>query len=114
RKTYESIGHPLPNRTNIVVSRGEFESPGVLVVNSIEEAISKAKEAEKVEIFVIGGAQIYNLALPFANKLYLTLVEKTVKDADAFFPDYSEFKKILFERRSRDKNYKYSFIDLEK
>lgn len=116
RKTYESIGRPLPNRTNIVVSRDEsYEVPaGVLKATSIEEAIELAKKHENNEIFVIGGAQIYSLAMPYADKLYLTLVNAEVKDADAFFPEYSEFKKVLFERKSRDKNYSYTFIDLAK
>ncbi len=114
RKTYESIGRPLPDRVNIVISRNtDYEVPDrVIKVKSIEEAIDVAKEHEKTEAFVIGGAQIYALAMPYADKLYLTLVGKEVKDADAFFPDYEEFTKVLFERRSRDDNYSYTFLDL--
>jgi len=117
RKTYESIGRPLPKRTNIIISRDKnYEVPeGVIKTTSMEEAIELAKTVEKGErgeVFVIGGAQIYALAMPFADKLYLTVVNKTVKDADAFFPDYSEFTKVLFERHSRDKNYSYTFVDL--
>ena len=114
RKTYESIGRPLPHRTNIVVSRdSSFLLPeGVFLVDSIDKALELAKEKEEKEVFVIGGAQLYGLALPFADKLYLTLVNKEVKDADAYFPDYSEFGKVLFERPSRDKNYSYMFVDL--
>jgi len=135
RKTYESIGRPLPNRTNIIVTRDsspylkshpelvsgsdsgsriESGMTGGFVVSSIEEAMELAKTIEEREIFIIGGAQIYELALPFADKLYLTVVNKTVGDADAFFPDYSEFTKVLFERPSRDKNYSYTFLDLTK
>lgn len=114
RKTYESIGRPLPHRTNIVVTRDKgLQVPfGVELADSIEKALEIAKVHEEKEIFVIGGAQIYQLALPYADKLYLTIVNKTVGDADAFFPDYSEFKKVLFERSSRDKNYSYTFVDL--
>ncbi len=114
RKTYESIGRPLPDRVNIIISRNtDFEVPeGVMKAKSIEEAIEIAKEHEKTEAFVIGGAQIYELAMPYAYKLYLTLVGKEVKDADAFFPDYEEFTKVLFERRSRDDNYSYTFLDV--
>jgi dihydrofolate reductase len=117
RKTYESIGHPLPNRTNIIITRDSsfmIHDSNTKVIHSIEEALEFAKSIEQKEIFIIGGAQIYSLALPFADKLYLTLVNKEVKDADAFFPDYSEFKKVLFERKSRDKNYSYTFLDLER
>lgn len=115
RKTYESIGHPLPNRTNIIITRDSrymIHDPSVRVVNSIDEALEYGKSVEKSEVFVIGGAQIYQLAIPFADKIYLTVVNEIVKDADAFFPDYTEFKKVLFERPSRDKNYSYTFVDL--
>ena len=115
RKTFESIGRALPNRTNIVVTRdSSFQAPdsSIKVVHSIDEAIEFGKTIETKEIFVIGGAQIYAQALPYADKLYLTVVDKKVGDADAFFPDYSEFKNVLFERKSRDQNYSYTFVDL--
>lgn len=121
RKTFESIGRALPNRVNIVVTRTlnlKPQTSDLKFVSSIEEAIELAKTLESPpaggEIFVIGGAQIYEQALPFADKLYLTVVNKTVGDADAFFPDYSEFKTVLFERQSRDQNYSYTFVDLAK
>lgn len=121
RKTFESIGRALPNRVNIVVTRTlnlKPQTSDLKFVSSIEEAIELAKTLESPpaggEIFVIGGAQIYEQALPFADKLYLTVVNKTVGDADAFFPDYSEFGKVLFERQSRDQNYSYTFVDLAK
>lgn len=114
RKTYESIGRPLPQRTNIIVSRStDYVVPErVLKAQSIEQALEIAKQHEKEEIMVIGGAQIYTLALPFADKLYLTLVDAEVKDADAFFPDYSDFKNIVTKKESSDKNYKYTFLEL--
>ncbi len=121
RKTFESIGRALPNRVNIVVTRTlnlKPQTSDLKFVSSIEEAIELAKTLESPpaggEIFVIGGAQISEQALPFADKLYLTVVNKTVGDADAFFPDYSEFKTVLFERQSRDQNYSYTFVDLAK
>lgn len=115
RKTYESIGRPLPNRVNIIVSRNsDYKVPdGVLKVKSIEEAISRAKQFERSEVFVIGGSQIYQLALPYADKLYLTLVDAEVPDADAFFPDYSQFRRVISQRKSSDDNYSYIFIQLE-
>ncbi len=115
RKTYESIGRPLPNRTNIVITRTlnlKPQTSDLIFVSSIDKALELAKTIEEKEIFVIGGAQIYAQALPYADKLYLTVVNKTVSDADAFFPDYSEFKTVLFERPSRDQNYSYTFVDL--
>ncbi len=115
RKTYESIGRPLPNRTNIVITKNlelKTENSEVEFAGSIEEALEIAKGFEGHEVFIIGGEQIYKLAMPYADKLYLTVVNKTVKDADAFFPDYHEFTKVLYERPSRDKNYSYTFVDL--
>lgn len=116
RKTFESIGRPLPNRTNIIVSRDKnYKVPeDCLRAESIEEAIKIASEHESTEVFIIGGAQIYALALPYADKLYLTIVDKEFPDADAFFPDYPEFKKTISKRTSSDENYNYSFIELTK
>ncbi len=84
RKTFESIGKPLPNRRNIVISRQEalFFS-GAEVVSSLEKALELTKDEK--EVFIIGGAEIYQLALPIATTIYLTEVEATY-EADAFFP----------------------------
>lgn len=114
RKTYESIGRPLPNRTNIVVTRDKmFQVPlGVELADSIEKALEIAKNHEEKEIFVIGGAQIYQLAMPYADKLYLTVVNEIVKDADAFFPDYSEFGRVVSRKAGQDENYRYDFFEL--
>ncbi len=142
RKTYESIGRPLPNRINIVITRdvdayierhpelryhemastrGGISGSGFRVklgmtggvgVSSLEEALEFGKTIEQEEVFIIGGAQIYQQAIPFADKLYLTLVDRKVTNADAFFPDYSEFKNVVSERKSRDENYVYSFLEL--
>ena len=86
RRTFESIGRPLPGRQNIVVSKsGTYALPeGVLPAGSLEEAVSKA---EGDEMFVIGGGQIYRQALPLADSLYVTEVHVTVEDADTFFPE---------------------------
>lgn len=86
RRTFESIGRPLPGRQNIVVSKsGTHALPeGVLPAGSLEEAVSKA---EGDEMFVIGGGQIYRQALPLADRLYVTEVHVTVQDADTFFPE---------------------------
>lgn len=116
RKTFESIGRPLPHRINIIVSRDKnYDVPdGCLKVVSIEEALAEASQRENSEIFVIGGAQIYSLALPYVDKLYLTVIDKEFSEADAFFPDYSEFKNVLSERNSSDENFSYTFLELTK
>jgi len=88
RKTFESFPRPLPKRFHIVLSRNtdyEVDHPRVKVLHSTEECLKEAAAAEE-EIFVIGGAQLYKQALPYAEKLYLTLVDTTVPDADAHFP----------------------------
>ncbi|KKQ45408.1 MAG: Dihydrofolate reductase [Candidatus Moranbacteria bacterium GW2011_GWC2_37_8] len=114
KKTFESIGKPLPNRANIVITRDtNFSAEGIIVANSVEEAINKAKEIEKEEVFIIGGGQIYQQAMNMADKLYLTVVEG-IFDADTFFPDYSEFKNVVSERKSSDENFKYIFLELIK
>ncbi|MCH8821282.1 dihydrofolate reductase [Patescibacteria group bacterium] len=114
RKTYESIGRPLPNRTNIVVTRDKnYKAEGCEVVYSLEQAIEVAKKVEKTEVFVIGGGQIYKEAIKMADKLYLTVVEGKYY-ADTFFPDYSDFKKVIHSDSHESAGYKYKFLDLEK
>jgi len=126
RKTYESLDkkyRPLPNRINIVITRdvnyssSEVEKNGsrqarTIICSSIEEAINKAKEFHK-EIFIIGGAQIYSLAIKYTDKLYLTLVDKDYPEADVFFPDYSEFKMVK-EEKHQDEKYSYKFVEFIK
>ena len=92
RKTFESIGRPLPNRETIVVSRTGFSHPGVRTVTSLDQ-IDPAKETR--DVFICGGAQIYEQALPQCSDLYLTLVKREVQ-GDAFFPQFeSEFREIV-------------------
>lgn len=112
RKTYESIGKPLPERTNIVITRdSHYPAPGCIVVSSIEKAVEEAKKIESEIIFVIGGGEIYRTALPFADVLYLTLVHAEM-NGDAFFPDYSEFKKVLASEEGEEGVWRYSFLKL--
>lgn len=120
RKTFESIvailGKPLPGRTNIVVTRDShwnFES--VVTAGSVEEAIEKAKSAPgSEEIIIGGGAQIYAQALPFTDKLYVTLIDDS-KEADSFFPAYEHlFTKKIFEEKREWNGLKYSWVDLVK
>ena len=112
RKTFESIGRPLPNRTNIVITRDpNFSVDGVIVVHSLDEALEKAQGDD--ECFIIGGGQIYQEAIGKADKLYLTVVEGS-PDADTYFPEYSDFKKVVFEKDHEDSSFKYKFLDLER
>jgi dihydrofolate reductase len=88
RKTYESIGKPLPGRQIIVVTRNRgYKAEGSSVVHSLAEAIDLARSRGETEAVVIGGAQIYREALPLANHIYLTHVHSTVQ-ADTFFPEW--------------------------
>lgn len=112
RKTYQSIGKPLPGRTNIVVTRDEnFIPDGCVTVHSVEDALKKAREIEKEEIFIIGGGEIYKEGLKFTDKLYLTLVEGSF-EADTFFPEYSSFNKIVGKKEGTAGLYRYTFLDL--
>ncbi|MFH0820077.1 MAG: dihydrofolate reductase [bacterium] len=112
QKTYESIGKPLPNRTNVVISDDySFNPRGVVVTRSFEEGLNKAREIEKEEIFIIGGGSIYRQFLPMTDKLYLTVVEGDY-DADTFFPDYSEFKNIVSEEKSSNGKYEFTYLEL--
>ncbi len=114
RKTFQSVGHPLPNRTNIIISRQE-KIPGVIVVHSLEEAIEKAKSAPGAEeIFIIGGGSIYAQAIDRANRLYLTVVDATAPGADTFFPDYSRFTKVIEEYSHEENGIKYTYRTIEK
>jgi dihydrofolate reductase len=85
RKTFESIGKPLPGRQNIVISRNEtWSSPGVEIAHNIEDAREIAASIDVSEIFFIGGAEIFNSALPNANRIYLTRIHSSF-DGDVFF-----------------------------
>ena len=97
RKTYESIGKPLKDRINIVISRSDNKDEENLIwVHSLEEAIKKAKEYEK-DIYIIGGGSSYKEALEkdIADKIYLTRIQKKVNDADTFFPRLDYYDKWI-------------------
>ena len=116
RKTFESIGKPLPNRTNFIITRNqEYKAEGCVVVHSIDEAL-KASEGNE-EVMVIGGAQIYKEFLPRANKMYLTIIDADF-EGDAFFPEYNieEWEETSYEEHERDaeNQYDYRFMTLER
>ena len=104
RKTYESLGRPLPNRTNVVISRTPREIEGCTVVSSLEEAIALFPKEE--EIFIIGGAQIYALALGVANKMYLTKVYHDYQ-GDTSFPEWNANEWQLTQKESFECGEKY-------
>lgn len=122
RKTWESIGRPLPGRCNIVITTDpNYRAEGIKVVGSLEEAISLADSVGLIdgaeEAVVIGGAQIYALALPMADRLYMTQVHAEV-EGDAFFPqfDLTQWHELGREDFSAagPNPYDYSFVVLER
>ena len=123
RKTYESIGRPLPGRLNIILSRDtELKIDGCTVVNLLEEALKTAKEADnsnntKDEIFITGGVHLYNKFLEEIDTLYLTQIDADI-EGDTFFPDYTKYnwqEKQRIENPADDKNpYALTFLKLER
>lgn len=118
RKNYESIPEkfrPLPNRTNIVITRQkDYSAPGALVVHSLQQAIEKAMTTGDNEIFIIGGGEIYAQSIPLADKIYLTKVHATF-EADTFFPklNMNEWQITLSKYFNADEKNKYSFTFFE-
>lgn len=116
RKTFESIGKALPDRTSIVIThQADFAAEGCMVVHSLDEALKSVNNEE--EVFIIGGGTIYEEVLPKADKIYLTLVHKDF-DGDTFFPklDYKEWETLFREDHMPDEKnaYPYSFVDLRR
>jgi dihydrofolate reductase len=116
RKTFESIGRPLPGRDNIVVTRDpKFHADGIAVAHSLDDALAQVHDVP--EIMLIGGAQLYAESLARAQRLYLTLIHADV-DGDAHFPDYdpADWRETAREDHAADENnhYSYSFQILER
>lgn len=117
RKTYESIGRPLPGRTNIVVSRKEnwFEE-GILIVPSLKEAIKHSKKISD-QTYIIGGGNIYEQTIDLVDRLEVTVVDATI-DADAFFPKINTkvWKEVKKDCHQKDEKhlYDYCFITYDK
>ena len=113
RKTFESIGRPLPNRANIIITTDKnYRADSCIVVHSVDEALKAAKGSE---IMVIGGSQIYKQFLPTANRMYLTFIDKEF-EGDAYFPEYSEheWKETSREEHVDENGLKYSFVNFER
>lgn len=121
RKTYDSIGRPLPKRTTIVVSKtAKYEDfpAGVYLERSLPEAIERAQglalEQNRYEVFIVGGGEIYRQSLDMVDKVYLTKIHVEV-EGDAFYPEINEKDfKIVHERPSKDDNYAYTFYEYER
>ncbi|HET7766789.1 MAG TPA: dihydrofolate reductase [Burkholderiales bacterium] len=116
RKTFESIGVPLAGRNNIVITRSrDWSPPGCAAVHSFEGALAMVRGVE--EAFVIGGAQIYALAMPLVQRLYLTEIARDF-EADAFFPEFerSRWREVSRERRSSGgaESFDYAFVEYER
>ncbi|HLE94250.1 MAG TPA: type 3 dihydrofolate reductase [Sulfuricaulis sp.] len=109
RRNYESIGKPLPNRTNIVVTRNpDYRAAGCLVTHSLDDAMNSA--GNDSEIFIIGGAEIYRQAFDRANRIFITLIHARI-EGDTYFPEFEgpPWREISRERHERDENNPYSF-----
>jgi len=113
RKTFVSIaGKPLPGRINIVITRDKNSLPSqenLWVVSSLEEAIERATETDCNEVFVIGGGEIYNQSISIADKIYLTRVDGSFREATVFFPKLDEAKFKLIDTVSMHKDEKHLF-----
>jgi dihydrofolate reductase len=115
RKTFESIGKPLPGRTNIVITRStSFSHDGCIVVNSVNKAKELVKDKDS---FIIGGAEIYKAFLPMADKLYITEIDNDFK-ADTYFTDidYSKWRLVSSEPGTKDEKnpFDYKFLVYER
>lgn len=114
RKNYESIPEkfrPLPNRTNIVVTRQKtYKAPNCIVVHSLDEGLSLARKADQLEVFIIGGAEIYHQGLAYARRLYLTEIHGTL-DGDTYFPSYAreDWKELSRIHHAADERHAYAF-----
>ncbi len=116
RRTYESIGRPLPGRTNVVLTHDlDWRAEGVVVVHSLGQALRFARDAE--ELIAIGGAEIFRLLMPFARRLYLTLVHAEIP-GDTFFPDFdpTQWADVECHSHPADEHnaYAFTFVTLER
>lgn len=108
RKTFDSIGSPLPGRRNIVISRDEgLIREGVDVANSLEEVLTYCRDER--EIFILGGAQIYSQAMDLVDRILLTKVHTNIEDADAFFPELSPDHWELISSVTHNKDEKHAY-----
>src|SRR5690606_5177256 len=114
RKNYDSLHakfKPLPHRPNIVITRQrDFQAPGCTVMHAVEAALDLARESGETECFIIGGAEIYTLAMPYTTRLYLTEIHADV-DGDTLFPelDMKDWKEVSRKHHAADDRHAYAF-----
>ncbi len=111
RKTFDSIGKPLPNRTSIVITRNtDLTIEGCVMVNSLEDAILEAQKIETTEAFIIGGAAIYELAIDLVDTMYVTEIHHSF-EGDAFFPSINKdtWNEVAREKHFKDEKHAYDF-----
>jgi dihydrofolate reductase len=122
RRTFDSIGHPLPNRTNIILTRNKkHKAPhGTFVYHSIEEVIHAyhMQNHDESELFIIGGAEVYSQAIQYADRLYLTIIDHEFPNVDSFFPAFSmlDWKPVNNVENKADENnlYDHYFVTYER
>ena len=117
RKTFDTMGKPLPGRRNIVITRRpHLEIPGAEVVSSLEAALSLVNVQEE-EVFIIGGSEIYEMALAIADRMYLTLIHESF-EGDTFFPEFDESDWVVVSRRDHEADecnpHAFSFLTYER
>lgn len=116
RKTFESIGKPLPERRNVVVSKTMNEIEGIEIFRSIDQALGSCSSNE--EVFIIGGGEIYKQSISLVQRIFLTIVDVNIPDADTFFPelDMSQWREVFREDHSRGVSFEhpFSFIVLDR
>lgn len=111
RKNYDSIGRPLPNRTNIIITRNKsFKAEGCIVVFSLDEALEVARSHKETEVFIMGGGQIYKESIDYCDKVYFTDVKSTF-DGDTFYDrsmlnDFDEVERVQY---TKDEKHLYDF-----
>ena len=114
RKNYDSLHDkykPLPQRTNIVITRQHnFQAPGCVVLNAVEPGLEIARNNGETECFIIGGAEIYKLAMPYTTRLYLTEIDAEI-EGDTWFPDIAkeDWQEVSRKRHPADDRHKYTF-----
>lgn len=115
RSTFESIGRPLPGRTNIVLSRQAYQAPGCLVYHNIQEVLEHQKEEK--EVFIIGGQNLYSQTLAYADRLYLTLIHHEFT-GDTYFPEWNQDEWEVVEQEDflpdAQNKYSYTFQSLRR
>jgi dihydrofolate reductase len=113
RKTYESLGRPLPGRTNIVITRqADYQATGCIIAHDLADALAACSQEEN-EAFVCGGGQLYHLALPKADRIYLTVLLREIA-GDTYFPEISETEFEITQSKLIDSDEPYSFYIYER